>query len=720
MGGFHSQQKQMDGSLWNFLRDLLKKLESFEEGWLALQRQVVDELLDPEYGGPVLQKVVKRFGGQKVFRVVQEFWHPRFRKHLDLEPPQEAVLCAFGQVEDNVVSQAGLDAFVQWAASQLNFNPQMAVDIARQASLQASSEVEKVRNLDQAVASILYSRLNPPGKKTTVVDPTLRAKMCQAVTDLAQQGLVKKCLGGAPAIISDVLAQLGVQKVHLYAMYHSDAMAALYQGQPQRLDLNTSPPQPICINQPGTYSVREQERPHPTRSSHIFTYRAGHTITVGGQGFAAGQDDRHVFRVYRYIGDHPEWNRVMIRFLLNGKPTNWLKGPKVDPDEWPFSFGFVRWKVNNGILEIEYLDEPDMSWIRDYELIILNAPGLATYQRTDPLDCMEAESLRQQLEWVAQGPAKVHLELSGEADPSKDLIQPFAQNVKGFIHSLGINDGELRQITALPDYEPPVRVTVAASEIYQRYERALRLAQELDVERLYVHGNDADLILRREGSPGDMRAEIQADLFAKGIVVLAVLQRTIGDWHGYLQADYAIAVARGMLNKAQEQLAGKKGALSLEEEERLKQGIVQAQDTLKAAEQELGEGRFDEAEKKAKEAQETVKQTFRISREPGQATISLSPLLLAKSFRTLIEFAYDYVRFSLSSGDNDPNSISGLTPEGEEVFQRIVETGYYVTRDRGKYSVAVVPVMWPKLPIELNPTGAGDICSGVTAVYSGF
>ena len=40
------------------------------------------------------------------------------------------------------------------------------------------------------------------------------------------------------------------------------------------------------------------------------------------------------------------------------------------------------------------------------------------------------------------------------------------------------------------------------------------LAERLSLERLYVHGNDADLILRRDGSPGAMRDEVTADLFA--------------------------------------------------------------------------------------------------------------------------------------------------------------------------------------------------------------
>ena len=45
----------------------------------------------------------------------------------------------------------------------------------------------------------------------------------------------------------------------------------------------------------------------------------------------------------------------------------------------------------------------------------------------------------------------------------------------------------------------------------------------MSLDRLYVHGNDVDLILRRRGSPAAMRGEVAADQFAKGVVVLSVL-----------------------------------------------------------------------------------------------------------------------------------------------------------------------------------------------------
>ena len=700
------------GTLRDFLQEVLRKLTAFEEGWLTLQRGVVDELVHSK--DPLIDQIVKRFGTNKIFLIVRKFWHRRFRKHLDLEPPQESVLCAFGEVQDNVLDQAGLTAFLDWAGQHPAFNQQ-----ACQTALSKPGSLKEVESLSEAVAAIAHSLLNPPALKTTVADAQLRSTLRREVNTIPSG---RKCLGGAPAIIADVLAQLGLQRVHIFSMYHSDAIARLYRGQPQRLDLNSNPPQLVCVNHPGEYLIGGTSYSHPTRNSDIFICKKGYKVSIGNQTFAAKQDDRIIFRVYKYIEDHSrQWGQVKIRMLQNGALTPRLQGPRVDPDEWPAPRGFVRWRVNNGVLELEFLDETPIRQTFNYDYIILNAPGLASFRRTDPLEHMEVQSLLQQLEWISEGPTKIHLEISGGADPRKDRIQPFAQSMKGLIHSVGINDGELLQLTALPDYDPPLAITAGASAIYQRYERALRLAQELDIERLYVHGNDVDLILRKGGSSGEMRTEIQADLFAKGIVVLAVLQRSVHDWHGYLQADYAIAVARDMIKRAWEELdnLSQQGNLSRKEREQRGQTLSEAQDAFEEAENEFRNEHFDEAERKAKEAQGIIEREFGIPAEPSsKATLSISPILLARSFKNLFWFAYDYVRFTL--GKNAPHSASGLTKEGEEIFQRIVETGYYATRDPKGYSVAVVPVMWPELPIEVNPTGAGDICSGVTAVYSGF
>jgi hypothetical protein len=208
---------------------------------------------------------------------------------------------------------------------------------------------------------------------------------------------------------------------------------------------------------------------------------------------------------------------------------------------------------------------------------------------------------------------------------------------------MGINDKELLGIGQAQRFGdvpiPPIQPYLLPdkSEIIRRYQAALHLCYELDLERLYVHANDLDLILRRDAKPTDLRNELQADLLAKWVVVLAAIQRRHRDWESYLEKAYRSAAS---------------------------------------------------------------------SRDPFHP---LSPYLLAKGFKRLIELFTDLAVIQ-------PVLRDAKAPSVEELLLR----GYWLNRNPGGYSVVGVPVMWPDLPIEVNTTGAGDLCSGISAVYAGF
>jgi len=696
-----------DGSLRSFLGELLQKLQSFSKGFLLLEREVVREVT--KSSSVAVRVFVDAFGKSEVFLVVNDFWHRRFRWTLDLEPPQESVLCAFAHVCDNVVNQEGLEAFIDWASTRPGFNAKRAATRSKDPGV-----AREVRDLNEVVGALLHCHCHPPGLKPVLKGAKVRGDMRSAMTHLAGRGYVARVLGGAPGIIADVLAQLGLPNVHLFAMYHSAEMASLYRSQFLRLHLNSNPPEFVGASQPGQYSVGGQFFPHPTRASCIFTYEAGHTLNLGGTICTANDDDRVVFRAFNYLGDHGNvWKEYAVRPLSTSGPTSWIEGGKLDKDEWPFCPGFVRWWVEQGKLKIEYLDQASLAPVFEHDYAIVNAPGIGALSETTQaaLARLENQSLLRQLEWMAKAGMRIHLEISG-VEPRGALIQPFAEALRGKVRSMGLNHGELASISRLPDFYPPVLTTHAASAIYQRYEQSLHLARLLELERLYVHGNDVDLILRKGGSAGAMRSEIQADLFAKGIVVLAVLQRTIGEWKAYLDADCVVARTKDVIERAAQKLPPAGGSRVLT------RALGDAKRLLGKAEAALKGGEFDTARRFADSALRRIQVTFGISKGPGRASITLSPVLMAEGFEALIEFAYDFARFQLGLGD--PQATSGLTPWGERVFQRAAETGYYVAREPDGYSVAIVPVMWPELPVELNPTGAGDICSGISLVYSGW
>jgi hypothetical protein len=389
------------------------------------------------------------------------------------------------------------------------------------------------------------------------------------------------------------------------------------------------------------------EQTHPTRSSYILPYNAGRTIAdptrpksllrhpQTGEPITARQDDRLIYRVFNYLQDHAQqWNEVIIE-TDNGEL---LLGPTgLDKDEWPFVAGFVDWDLTSDKkLKIRFLKPPQMAEIgKRFRYVILNAPGLRSFtgpesvQPQDALSKILGQALVKQIAALREAGGKIHLELSGGAGEN-DRLMPFARSLGGLIGSLGLNQEELRQVTNLPDCPQPQESIPPHSEVFNRYQRARQLAETLDADRLYVHGNDVDLILRRNGSPGDMHNEIQADLFTKGVVVAGVLQRSTDDWVAEIN--------------------------------------------------------------------------------------NLEPLLTTDGFIRLIELAYDFARQRHPA----PSSPLEMTAEGKQLFRNLVETGYYIATAPNEYSIAVVPVMWPRLPAGINPTGAGDICSGISLVYSGW
>jgi hypothetical protein len=349
---------------------------------------------------------------------------------------------------------------------------------------------------------------------------------------------------------------------------------------------------------------------HPTASSIAFVYQAGFTldnVQADTTNFAVQADGVIFRRTPR--GERP-WDRVRLH-PTRGRAVA-LSAPEAG-DEWLWLPGFVHWWVEGNTLHLAFADEETVRRIAaDHHYLILSGLSPATFT---PGEGLMARELAAQMRSLAESGVTLHLEL-GSAAP-EETIAPLAEAIGGLVPSAGINDNELTLLTSLSDLRAPV--SPHRSAVFQRYQRAVALAQRLGLQRLYIHGNDVDLILRQGGSPEAMRREIEADLFAKGVVVLAILQRSLEDW-------------------------------------------------------------------------------------PSHA-IQLAPVLLWRGFKSLIAFAWDLV---------------DQRGQDEALFKELIETGYTLADSTQGYAVAVVPVMWPALPPGIYPGGAGDICSSVSLVHSGF
>jgi hypothetical protein len=101
-----------------------------------------------------------------------------------------------------------------------------------------------------------------------------------------------------------------------------------------------------------------------------------------------------------------------------------------------------------------------------------------------------------------------------------------------------LGEDELRAITGGDPlrqtryfFDPPL---TPQPDALTRYDRAAHLARQLDLDELYVHGNEMDLIVRRRTTRGALRQELAAILFAKGVVLLTLLKRSVPDWKTHI------------------------------------------------------------------------------------------------------------------------------------------------------------------------------------------
>ncbi len=214
-------------------------------------------------------------------------------------------------------------------------------------------------------------------------------------------------------------------------------------------------------------------------------------------------------------------------------------------DGWPFLPLFGAWQVEGETFVFRLAEDDTLKQIaRRFDYLLLSGlQGLG-----DPLFSLRDErgetpneaarhfiqqALRRHLRLLAQHGVRLHMEISGLTNPA--AARQVRDGIRGIVKSAGINQEELAQITGSPAFRKSAfylnpAAAPAAGDFVQRYRRALHLAGAFDLDLLYVHGNDADLILMRGFPRGAVRQALLANLFAKGIVVLALLARSQPNW----------------------------------------------------------------------------------------------------------------------------------------------------------------------------------------------
>ncbi len=645
-------------------------------------------------------------GGGVLLFDIAKIWNERLRDELRRQTVGEkmrrvSILCAFEEMLDQVISRSGMERLVKWAEQQPVSKPR-----GKRPRTQ-SGGAANVCSWAEFCAALCQALENPASNKLTLKGE-FRAEFQEHIRALTQAGTVMPGLGGAAGIVAEVLAQFS-SDVTLFSMYRAVDMDQHYRGEPKRL---TGTPRVARTGEPDGVKT-SGHAPAPLRQSVVFPFKEGQSMTIQGRCVTAKRDDRVIMRDPNYCLDcHDMWQVVSVNAPSAVGPIRVVR--KLEPDQWPFYSGFIRWAISNRVLHFEYLDRGELEGWGRFPYVFLSAPGLKEFrpEPADPVERVTTAALLEQLDVLRVNGSRLHVEISG-VDQENDCVAGFAKGMKGRIHSLGIGDGELKALSGLRDWTPPLVSTMGTGEVFQRYEIARHVAKALDLERLYVHGNEVDLILRR-GNATQIRADRDADLVAKGVVVLAVLQRTAGDWEGYLRVENVYDEVNRLIHVAQD-IRDKRRAAGAPrgEHARFEQIARQGQKQLERV-QDLTQARlFAEAKDLASNLAEQLKNDLEHKRWQSKMAPPLFAAVTAQGLRALIEFARDYAGCTPGGRHRD----GYITDAGAEVFKQLTQDGY-VAAEPPEYSLAVVPVMWPKLGLLVNSTGSGDITSGVCFAYS--
>lgn len=453
----------------------------------------------------VMQKVFNRWDPAWVIMILKA-WHSRLLNACQMtEPPPEGLLAGFTALVDRVANAETL--MTKWQQHK----PQPPWQC-----------FDPVQTQSQVLSTILFSALGSgmpdhpipvekrKGLKPHVGDRVLFDSLTSAVD-------WRSSTGGASAHVAKLLAGLGL-RVCLCNLYH-----------PVPLAQTLSFPVPRLVWDNGEPKYEDGARGQssaPVRISFVTWFAQGQKLGDG----QAESTDRVIFRYSSWLGKRT-WNQVEI-IDYEGQTHVWDYTSSLK-DEWPWCPGFVLWRVCNNVLQLEFAPQNVMKKLgKDYQYLLLSGVGLKNPLGAGPAPARNA--FKKQLMDLKKAGVTIHLEFSGEPD-SQEKLQELREAFSGLLRSAGINDKELYYYTSVKDccfHRTRIgRRLKGAPEIFERYARAVFFANKLRLDRLYVHGNDVDLVFRREGSPGQLRAEILADLYAKGMVVLALLQRTYGqDW----------------------------------------------------------------------------------------------------------------------------------------------------------------------------------------------
>jgi len=528
-----SQPCGVSPDLYSELQEFLELL-SRQPSQLAEDR-LLRELLEafPQQGRA---DVINRLPPTYILETIRA-WNKRLRNNLRQEIPHEAVLCVGYLVEDTsyLLDQSELDGFIDWAAQEENLDRQDFIDRA----YDLGPRPEDASNLVDVLALLIDAFRNPgSGLRPNLKTPEVRDRIQRYIASRSQNRVIGRA-GGAPSNMAYILRQLGL-RVGVHCSYHRQELADIFPECAMRVVIHDGHKQESPMSQGNTFP----KQTHPVGGSLVFAF--GQSLTVHPspprEEIYSSSEGRVIYRFPQYVGRRG-WGKMFIK-RGNQKEGFVDPGNKVlGADGWPNLPLFGSWRVDGEDFIFEIAGDNVMKEIAaQYDFVILG--GLHGFrdelfyipENSNAMSLIK-EGLRHQLQILADEGVTLHTEMG---DTRRGVVmETIAEVISGIVKSVSLNDDDMAKITGYENTRFFLKETPKAAEpSFERYRRAEQLAKALDLDELYVHCNDTDLLLVKVKNENlvsgalrrVIRSKMKADIFAKGVVVLGVLQRSTANW----------------------------------------------------------------------------------------------------------------------------------------------------------------------------------------------
>jgi ADP-dependent phosphofructokinase/glucokinase len=290
--------------------------------------------------------------------------------------------------------------------------------------------------------------------------------------------------GGAPAIIAEMLTQLGEQNVGLWTAYHSQKQASVFDPEVKFLAIDDQCNHVVRrihnVGRSEDPEIRNYPMEFAKGTEFEFKQSDGSTCSI-----SASASDRviAISPGYRYFD--PSSGRVHTGNI----PLDIAHILVANPHQGPTCASQVA---------------------QDYKYWIVS--GLHKANEANQ------QTLESDLQQVPPD-VTIHVEISGP-----NISRWFQRVLRQYVNSVGVNADDLERLVQKvssnepPNASPPYRPNTPDLQEEYLLRLALWLACELNLERVYVHGLKLDYIVRRHASDDEMDQEVRADLLAKLVV----------------------------------------------------------------------------------------------------------------------------------------------------------------------------------------------------------